>query len=109
MFAKLEHLNPGGSVKDRIGLNMVEGAEKEGLTNKNSTFVECTSGNTGIGMVMACAVKGYNSIISIPDKMSNEKISKLRSLGAKVIVCPTEADDEDPENYHTLAHTLGEK
>ena len=102
-------MNPGGSVKDRIGKNMVEGAEKEGLTNPNTTFVECTSGNTGIGMVMTSVVKGYKSIISIPDKMSNEKISKLRSLGAHVIVCPTEAADEDPENYHLVAHNLGEK
>lgn len=109
MFAKLEYLNPGGSVKDRIGVNMVNGAEKDGKTNKNTTFVECTSGNTGIGVVMSSVVKGFKSIISIPDKMSNEKISKLRILGAEVIVCPTMAEEDDPENYHLVAHNLGEK
>lgn len=109
IYGKLEFFNPGGSIKDRIGKNMIEGLEQEGKLNKNTTFVECTSGNTGIGVVMTSVVKGYNSIMTVMDKNSNEKISKLRSLGAEVIVCPTEAAEDDPENYHLKAHTLGEK
>lgn len=74
LFAKLEMFNPGGSVKDRIGKSMVEGMMQEGKTNSETTFVECTSGNTGIGVVIASLVHGFKSIITIPDKMSNEKI-----------------------------------
>lgn len=96
--------NPGGSIKDRIGYNMIKGAEKDGKTNPSTTFVESTSGNTGIGVVLTSVVKGYKSIITIPDKMSNEKISKLRALGADVHVCPTEADHDDPESYTGKAH-----
>lgn len=109
MFAKMECFNPGGSIKDRIGRNMIEGAEKDQKTNKNTTFVECTSGNTGIGVVITSVVKGYKSIITIPDKMSSEKILKLKSLGAEVIVCPTELDHDDPDSYTGVAHHLAEK
>lgn len=109
LFGKMEFYNPGGSIKDWIGKNMIEGAEKEKKTNENTTFVECTSGNTGIGVVLTSVVKGYKSIITIPDKMSNEKIIKLQSLGAEVIVCPTELDHHHPESYTGVAHHYGEK
>lgn len=103
----MENFNPGGSVKDRIGLNMIQGAEKEGLLNKDSVIVESTSGNTGMGIVLTSVVKNYKSIITIPDKMSNEKINRLKALGSEVIVCPTELDHDHPESYSGLAKKLG--
>src|SRR3989344_5256761 len=84
MLVKLEFLNPGGSIKDRIGLPMVEKAEKEGNLNKGGTIVEPTSGNTGVGLAMAAAIKGYRTIFVMPDKMSEEKRNLLRAYGAKV-------------------------
>ena len=89
VVAKLEWMNPGGSVKDRIGLRMIDAAEREGRLKPGGTIVEPTSGNTGVGLAMVAALRGYRMIFVMPDKMSQEKISLLRAFGAEVIVCPT--------------------
>ena len=88
-YAKLEFMNPGGSIKDRIGYWMIEDAEKKGILQPGGTIVEGTSGNTGVGLAIAAAIKGYKCIFVLPDKMSHEKIKNLRAFGAKVIVTPT--------------------
>src|SRR5881296_2676880 len=106
MLAKLEYLNPGGSVKDRIGMMMLEAAEKEGKIKPGGTIIEGTSGNTGMGLALAAAIKGYQCIFTMPDKMSQEKIDALRALGAEVIVTPTEVDHDDPRSYHSVARRL---
>ena len=89
ILAKLEYLNPGGSVKDRIGLAMIEAAERDGLLKPGGTIVEPTSGNTGVGLAIAAALKGYRCIFVMPDKMSEEKIAMLRAYGAEVVITPT--------------------
>lgn len=94
---KVEFFNPGGSIKDRIAFRMVEDAEEKGLLTPGCTIIEPTSGNTGIGLAMACAVKGYNCLIVMPEKMSDEKVATLKLLGAKIIRTPTEAAHDDPE------------
>src|SRR5206468_6062851 len=96
VIAKLEYLNPGGSVKDRIGLRMIEAAEREGKLRPGGTIIEPTSGNTGVGLAMVAALRGYRMIFVMPDKMSQEKISLLRAFGAEVIVCPTAVDADSP-------------
>ncbi|XP_020797765.1 cystathionine beta-synthase [Drosophila serrata] len=106
MYAKCEFLNPGGSVKDRIGYRMVQDAEEKGLLKPGFTIIEPTSGNTGIGLAMACAVKGYKCIIVMPEKMSNEKVSALRALGATIIRTPTEAAYDSPEGLIYVAQRL---
>ena len=106
MLAKLEYLNPGGSVKDRIGIAMLEAAEKEGRIKPGGTIIEGTSGNTGMGLALAAAIKGYRCIFTMPDKMSQEKIDALRALGAEVIVTPTEVEHDDPRSYHSVARRL---
>ncbi len=106
LLAKLEYLNPGGSVKDRIGIRMLEDAEARGLVRPGGTIIEGTSGNTGMGLALAAAVKGYQSIFTMPDKMSQEKIDALRALGAEVIVTPTEVEHDDPRSYHSVARRL---
>src|SRR5213593_411266 len=106
MLAKLEYLNPGGSVKDRIGIMMLEAAEKEGKIKPGGTIIEGTSGNTGMGLALAGAIKGYQCIFTMPDKMSQEKIDALRALGAEVIVTPTQVDHHDPRSYHSVALRL---
>ncbi|KAL7728400.1 hypothetical protein ACLKA6_005163 [Drosophila palustris] len=106
MYAKCEYLNPGGSVKDRIGYRMVQDAEEQGLLKPGYTIIEPTSGNTGIGLAMACAVKGYKCIIVMPEKMSNEKVYALRALGAKIIRTPTEAAYDSPEGLIYVAQQL---
>jgi cystathionine beta-synthase len=105
-FAKLEYLNPGGSVKDRPALFMVEDAEKNGLLKKGGTIIEASSGNQGIALAMIGAVKGYNVIITVPDRTSTEKIATLRAYGAKVFVCPDTANLDDPQGYHAKAKEL---
>ncbi|EDW68377.1 cystathionine beta-synthase isoform X1 [Drosophila virilis] len=106
MYAKCEFLNPGGSVKDRIGYRMVQDAEEKGLLKPGYTIIEPTSGNTGIGLAMASAVKGYKCIIVMPEKMSNEKVSALRTLGATIIRTPTEAAYDSPEGLIYVAQQL---
>jgi cystathionine beta-synthase len=106
ILAKLEQLNPGGSVKDRIGLAMLEDAEQRGLLRPGGTIVEPTSGNTGHGLAMAAAIKGYKMIFVMPDKMSPEKISLLRAYGAEVVICPTNVDRDSPQSYYSVADRL---
>ena len=108
VLAKLENLNPGGSVKDRVGLAMIETAEKAGLISSGYTIVEPTSGNTGVGLALAAAVKGYKIIFTVPDKMSKEKIDLLRAYGAKVIVTPTAVPPDHPSNYMQVARRIVE-
>jgi cystathionine beta-synthase len=107
--AKLEFTNPGGSVKDRIALTMIEDAERRGLLKPGGTIIEGTSGNTGMGLAMAAAVKGYRAIFTMPDKMSQEKIDALRALGAEVVVTPTAVPHDDPRGYHSVAKRLSQE
>ena len=108
-LGKLEMLNPGGSVKDRIGIRMIEAAEKEGLLKTGGTIVEPTSGNTGMGLAIAAALKGYRCIFTMPDKMSQEKIALLRAYGAEVVITPTAVPPESPESYYRVADRLTEE
>src|SRR5215211_3042188 len=109
VVAKLEMLNPGGSVKDRIGLRMIEAAERAGKLKPGGTIVEPTSGNTGHGLAIAAAIRGYRCIFVMPDKMSQEKISLLRAYGAEVIVTPTAVAPESPESYYRVADRLADE
>ncbi|MBI3993606.1 MAG: pyridoxal-phosphate dependent enzyme, partial [Candidatus Lambdaproteobacteria bacterium] len=106
MAVKLEFTNPGGSVKDRIGLRMIEDAERRGEIRPGGTIVEGTSGNTGMGLAMVAAVKGMQAIFTMPDKMSKEKIDTLRGMGARVVVTPTAVPHDDPQSYHAVALRL---
>ncbi len=106
---KLELLNPGGSVKDRIGIRMIEEAERTGKLRPGGTIVEPTSGNTGVGLAIAAAIKGYRCIFTMPDKMSQEKISILRAYGAEVVITPTAVPLESPESYYRVADRLTEE
>jgi len=99
VYAKAEFFNPGGSVKDRIGIAMIEAAEREGRLKPGGLIVEATSGNTGVGLALAAAVKGYRCVFTMPDKMSQEKARLLRALGAEVIITPTAVPPDHPENY----------
>jgi cystathionine beta-synthase len=103
IYAKLENLNPGGSIKDRVGLNIIEGAEQRGELKPGGTVVEATSGNTGLGLAIASTLKGYKTIFVMPDKMSNEKIQLLRAFGAKVVITPTAVAPDDPRSYYEVA------
>jgi cystathionine beta-synthase len=106
LLAKLEMLNPGGSVKDRIGLPMIEAAERAGLLKPGGTIIEPTSGNTGHGLAIAAALKGYRCIFVMADKQSPEKQALLRAYGAEVVLCPTNVDPESPESYYSVAARL---
>jgi cystathionine beta-synthase len=106
VLAKLEMLNPGGSVKDRIGIRMLEAAERDGQLRPGGTIVEPTSGNTGHGLAIAAAIRGYKCIFVMPDKMSQEKISLLRAYGAEVVICPTAVAPEHPQSYYRVADRL---
>src|SRR3989344_4139151 len=106
MLVKLEFLNPGGSIKDRIGPFMVEKAEKEGKLKKGGTIVEPTSGNTGAGLALVAAIRGYKQIFVMPDKMSEEKRNLLRAYGAKVVITPTAVSPEDPRSYYQVSDKL---
>jgi cystathionine beta-synthase len=109
LLAKVEYMNPGGSIKDRIGLAMVEAAEQAGLLQPGGTIVEPTSGNTGVGLAMVAALKGYKLVCTMPDKMSQEKIDVLRAYGAEVVVCPTAVEPEDPRSYYSVARQIADE
>src|ERR1700704_1935044 len=106
VLAKMEMLNPGGSVKDRIGPALITYCEQHGLLHPGGTIIEPTSGNTGHGLAMAAAIKGYHCIFVMPDKMSAEKISLLRAYGAEGVICPTNVDRESPQSYYSVAERL---
>jgi cystathionine beta-synthase len=106
VYAKLESFNPGGSVKDRIGLNMIEEAERAGRLKPGGTVVEATSGNTGVGLAIVCAIKGYKAVFVMPDKMSTEKIQLLRAYGGRVVITPTAVAPEDPRSYYNVAQRI---
>jgi cystathionine beta-synthase len=106
LLAKLEMLNPGGSVKDRIGITLIEAAEASGDLRPGGTIVEPTSGNTGVGLAIAAALKGYRCIFVVPDKVSDDKISLMRAYGAEVVVCPTAVEPEDPRSYYQVSDRL---
>jgi cystathionine beta-synthase len=106
LLGKLEYLNPGGSVKDRIALTMVDAAERAGLLRPGGTIVEPTSGNTGVGLAMIAAIRGYRCVFTMPDKISEEKRAVLRAYGAEVVICPTAVDPDDPRSYYSVAREL---
>ena len=106
LLAKMESFNPGGSVKDRIGLAMVEAAEKDGRLPPGGTIVECTSGNTGLGLAMVAAIKGYRAVLCMPDKVSNEKVNLLKAFGAEVLLSPTAVEPDSPESYYSVARRI---
>ncbi len=107
-FAKVEYLNPGGSIKDRVAIAMVEEAEKRGDLKHGGTIIEATSGNTGVGLALVGAVKGYKCIFTMPEKMSEEKRAILRAYGARVIITPTSAAPEDPMSHYSVAQKLAD-
>jgi cystathionine beta-synthase len=109
VLAKLEYFNPGGSVKDRIGWPIIDDAERDGRLRPGGTIVEATSGNTGVGLAIAAALKGYRCIFVMPDKMSQEKIMLLRAFGARVVVTPTAVEPDDPRSYYSVARRLVEE
>jgi len=106
VLAKVDYFNPGNSIKDRMALKMVEVAEKEGKLKPGGTIIECTSGNTGMGLALAAIVKGYKCIFTTTDKQSKEKMDILKAVGAEVIVCPTNVEPDDPRSYYSVARRL---
>ena len=106
LYAKVELFNPGGSIKDRIGLNIITGAEQSGRLKPGGTIVEATSGNTGVGLAIVAALKGYKTVFVLPDKMSQEKIQLLRAFGARVVVTPTAVEPEDPRSYYSVSKQI---
>ena len=109
IYVKCEYLNPGGSMKDRIAVNIVDSAERSGQLREGGTIVEATSGNTGMGLALVAAVRGYKAIFVMPDKMSDEKIRALRAVGAKVVICPTDVEPDDPRSYYCVSRRLAEE
>jgi len=109
ILAKVEYFNPGQSVKDRIGLKMIEDAEEKGLIEPGGTIIEGTSGNTGMGLALAATIKGYDCIFTTTDKQSKSKIDLLRALGAEVKICPTDVEPDDPRSYYSVAKRLSEE
>lgn len=108
-LAKVEYFNPGNSIKDRIGIKMVEDAERDGRLKSGGTIIECTSGNTGMGLALAAVVRGYKCIFTTTDKQSKQKLDILRALGAEVIVCPTNVEPDDPRSYYSIAKRLAKE
>ena len=106
ILVKVEYFNPGGSIKDRIGLRMLDAAERQGKIKKGGTIIEPTSGNTGVGLAQAAALRGYRCIFVMPDKMSQEKVRLLKAYGAEVVICPTAVPKESPESYYSVADRL---
>src|SRR5476651_1312758 len=109
VLAKIEYLNPGGSSKDRIAVRIIDAAEREGKLKPGGTIVEPTSGNTGVGLAIAAAIKGYRCIFVMPDKMSQEKIALLRAYGAEVVITPTAVEHDSPESYYSVSSRLAEE
>lgn len=109
VYLKAEYMNPGGSIKDRMGIYMIQEAEKKGVISPGDTIVEPTSGNTGIGLALASAVKGYKMVFTIPDKMAPEKGAALEAFGAEVIWCPTAVEPEDPRSYYSVAQQVAKE
>ncbi|PAU95689.1 cystathionine beta-synthase [Aliifodinibius salipaludis] len=109
ILAKVEYFNPGQSVKDRIGLKMIEDAEEQGLIEPGGTIIEGTSGNTGMGLALAATIKGYDCIFTTTDKQSKSKIDLLRALGAEVKICPTDVEPDDPQSYYSVAKRLSKE
>lgn len=109
VLAKVDYFNPGNSIKDRMALKMVEVAEQEGKLNPGGTIIECTSGNTGMGLALAACVKGYKCIFTTTDKQSKEKSDILKAVGAEVIVCPTNVEPDDPRSYYSVARRLAKE
>src|SRR5215207_4662535 len=106
VYAKAEFFNPGGSVKDRIGMPIIEQAERDGRLRPGGTIVEGTSGNTGVGLAIAAALKGYKCIFTMPDKMSSEKVRLLKAFGAEVTITPTAVPPDHPDNYVMMAKRI---
>ncbi|HAN39026.1 MAG TPA: cystathionine beta-synthase [Chitinophagaceae bacterium] len=109
ILAKVDYFNPGNSIKDRMALKMVEVAEAEGKLKPGGTIIECTSGNTGMGLALAAVVKGYKCIFTTTDKQSKEKMDILKAVGAEVIVCPTNVEPDDPRSYYSVARRLAKE
>jgi cystathionine beta-synthase len=109
ILAKVDYFNPGNSIKDRMALKMVEVAEKEGKLKPGGTIIECTSGNTGMGLALAACIKGYKCIFTTTDKQSKEKMDILKAVGAEVIVCPTNVEPDDPRSYYSIARRLAKE
>src|SRR4249920_1952950 len=109
VLAKVDYFNPGNSIKDRMAVKMVEVAEQEGKLKPGGTIIECTSGNTGMGLAMAAVVKGYKCIFTTTDKQSKEKVDALKAFGAEVIVCPTNVEPEDPRSYYSVSARLNKE
>ena len=103
LYVKLENLNPGGSIKDRVGLQMITDAENKGLLKKGGVIVECTAGNTGLGLALAAKLKGYKLILVIPDKMSKEKVMHLEAMGVDIVFTRSDVEKGHPEHYQDLA------
>src|ERR1700709_175414 len=106
VLAKIEYLNPGGSVKDRIAVRMIDAAEASGELKPGGTIVEATSGNTGVGLALVAQQRGYSCIFVCPDKVSEDKRNVLRAYGAEVVVCPTAVAPEDPDSYYSVSDRL---
>ncbi len=107
-WAKIESFNPGTSIKDRVALSIIEDGEKRGLLKPGGTIIEATSGNTGVGLAIVAAIRGYKAVFVMPDKISEEKRAILRAYGAKVIICPTAVEPEDPRSYYSVAKKMVE-
>ncbi len=109
IYVKAEFINPGGSVKDRIGLKMIESAEREGILKPGGTIIEATAGNTGVGLALVAAIKGYRCIFVMPDKMSHDKVNLLKTYGAEVVITPTSVAPDSPESYNGVADRLAKE
>ncbi len=109
IYCKLGYTNPGSSIKDCIAVNMIDAAEKSGALKPGGTIVECTSGNTGMGLAIVAAVRGYKCVFVMPDKQSMEKVKALRAVGAKVVITPTEVEPEDPRSYYSVAKRIADE
>src|SRR6476660_8503164 len=106
VLVKVETFNPGNSIKDRIAVKMIDDAERAGLLKPGGTIVEGTSGNTGMGLAIVAAVRGYRCVFTTTDKQSKEKIDALKAFGAEVLICPTDVDPEDPRSYYSVSSRL---